>query len=152
MYLRFLELHDVDILNDDAEYALISVNAENICGFHRYCDDKNKTVIGLADRTIHVVSESYDDVKRMMHDVGCLIHKDDPRLDTTTPLTMKDLQNMIGEPVWNSNNRSWALVTENSEYHGEEQQGYYLRYHDDSITRFDAEDLRKFPLYRMRRD
>lgn len=146
MYLRFLELHDVDILNDDAEYALISVNAENICRFHRYCDDKNKTVIGLADRTIHVVSESYDDVKRMMHDVGCLIHKDDPRLDTTTPLTLDDLKNMIGEPVWNSNLLRWELVKQADDlYVTTCGTGEYT-------SNYDERDLVKYPLYRMKRE
>ena len=54
--------------------------------------------------------ESYDDIKQLIHDSGILIHRADPRLDETHSLTMEDLKEMIGEPVWNSNTGKWTLV------------------------------------------
>ena len=147
MYPKYIEVHLKDQGAESRE--LISVNVGKITVFH-------EGVIETELESIEV-TETYDELKALITDCGCYINKGDPRLDTEHPLTMDDLMTMVGEPVWNRNNGEWALVTKDPEWHDEtnpdwkRQSGYYLRYHDDTITRFDEEDLKKFPLYRMKK-
>lgn len=90
------------------------------------------------------VEETYDDLKQLIKDCGCLIHKADPRLDTTTPLTLEELANMIGEPVWNSNLSRWELVKHVTDITVTTcHTGQYCSQYDD-------DDLIKTPLYRMK--
>ena len=126
---KFIELHDGS--------EPLSINVELVEWF--------------ADGTIsmtnceHRVMESYDDIKQLIKDSGILIHRADPRLDETHPLTMEDLKDMIGEPVWNSNLLRWELVKEAGDlYITTCGTGQY-----DSL--YDENDLIKTPLYRMRR-
>lgn len=133
---KFIELHDgADPL---------SINVELVEWF--------------ADGTIsmtnceHRVLESYDEIKQLIHDSGILIHRADPRLDTTTPLTMEDLQDMIGEPVWNSNVLHWYLVDSIQTDPDGSNEKVILRTRGGAELPFDEDDLIKYPLYRMRRE
>ena len=133
---KFIELHDgADPL---------SINVELVEWF--------------ADGTIsmtnceHRVLESYDEIKQLIHDSGILIHRADPRLDTTTPLTMEDLQDMIGEPVWNSNVLHWYLVDSIQTDPDGSNEKVILRTRGGAELPFDEDDLIKTPLYRMRRE
>ena len=134
---KFIELHDgADPL---------SINVELVEWF--------------ADETIsmtnceHRVLESYDEIKQLIKDSGILIHRADPRLDTTTPLTMVDLKDMIGEPVWNSNNGFWYLVNSIQTDPDGSHEKIILRTTKGRIELlFDEDELIKFPLYRMRRE
>ena len=144
---KFIELHDT------VESELISLNVENICGFNQYIDPDGMvtTAIGTNDGSLHVVSESYDEVKQMIKDSGIHIQKADPRLDTSHPLTMDDLQEMVGEPVWNSNNGFWYLVNSIQTDPDGSNEKVILRNRCGAELPFDEDDLIKFPLYRMRR-
>ena len=143
MYPKFIEVRDAELER------MLSLNVANICAFNEYCDDANKTVIAMTDCLYHVVDQTYDEVKQMITDSGCLIRKQDPRLDDS-PLTMEDLQSMVGEPVWNLNIDEWGLVTKDPEWHGEIQEGYFIRYHDGTMTVIEEEWLKKYPHYRMK--
>lgn len=149
MYPKFIEVHAA------GDGIAVSINVENVIGFGG--DGKGGACFRMADNSMWQTKESYDELKALITDCGCLIRKADPRLDMEHPLTMDDLKTMVGEPVWNSNNGEWALVTKDPAWHDEtnpdwkRQSGYYLRYHDDTITRFDEEELKKFPLYRMKK-
>ena len=89
------------------------------------------------------VEERYDQLKKLIESSGALINIGDPRIDTKTPLKMSDIKDLIGEPVWNSNSNLWGIV---------------INAFDDDFTivtskgqiYFDEEDLKKFPLYRMK--
>ena len=111
----------------------------------------------FADGTIsmmnceHRVLESYAEIKQLIHDSGILIHRADPRLDTTTPLTMEDLQDMIGEPIWNSNVLHWYLVDSIQTDLDGSNEKVILRTRGGAELPFDEDDLIKYPLYRMRR-
>lgn len=145
MYPKFIEVHDVDIIDDDQDIVKLSLNIDNICGFNPYCDDHEKTVIGMADNTYHVCLESYDELKALITDCGCLIHKADPRLDLTHPLTLDDLRDMVGEPVWNSNINVWMLVKDVSDT------WVKMLWTSGNISEYTEDELIAYPVYRMRR-
>ena len=131
MMSKFIELHD--------GMQPISINVDSIEWF---ADE----TISMHNSEIKVV-ESYEEIKQMILDAGVLIHKADPRLDTTTPLTLEDLKNMIGEPVWNSNALKWELVW----YFGDAKEIIFTR-DCGADYEYDADDLIKFPLYRMKKE
>lgn len=135
MMLKFIVLH----FPIEGE---VSFNVEDIiCFFER--DDN--TIIRAKDGNCYAVTESYDEIKQLILDAGVLIHKPDPRLDTTTPLTMEDLKYMEGEPVWNSNALKWGLLTK-------QDGSYFLLYPTGQMWLFTVNDLIKFPLYRMKKE
>ena len=136
MYPRFLELH-----MDDKK---ISVNVDHLVTFA----DKEVVLSVFKENSAVYVDESYSDIAQLIHDTGCQIQKADPRLDTTTPLTLEDLRSMISEPVWNANTRKWLLVEHVDEGHAKCKavNDAYLYYN------YTAEDLVAKPLYRMRRE
>ena len=135
MMSKFIELHfPIE--------GKVFFNVEDIlCFFTR--DDY--TIIRAKDGNCYAVTEFYDEVKALIKDAGVLIHKADPRLDTTTPLTLEDLKNMIGEPVWNSNALKWGLLTK-------QDGSYFLLYPTGQMWLFTVNDLIKFPLYRMKKE
>lgn len=135
MYPKFIETHR-------GKNCLISVNIESI----ELIDEQGIRITGMDSNRIISVLETYDELKEMIQGAGCLIAKRDPRLDYDTPLTMEDLKRMIGEPVWDSNHRCWYLV-----WMVEEYPTVRLRGKDGILTTMDAEDIKKFPLYRMKR-
>ena len=138
MMSKFIEVHDKfeqsGFMPRDSR---ICINVDAIKWI-----SKDGLAIIDANRMIECV-ESYDEIKQLIHDAGVLIHKPDPRLDTTTPLTMDDLRDMEGQPVWNSNALKWGLLTK-------QDGSYFLLYPTGQMWLFTVNDLIKFPLYRMR--
>lgn len=133
MYPKFIEVHWNTIP--------VSYNVEKITWF----GDKFIYIVGQ-DIPLDV-DESYDEIKALIKDSGCLIHKGDPRLDTEHPLTMDDLRTMVGEPVWNSNNGEWMIVE------GFSDNGKLVRFQLVGCTRkfVSKQELIKYPLYRMKK-
>ena len=115
-----------------------SINVDSISIFK---DMEFKDISGRE----YSIDESYDEIKQLILDAGVLIHKADPRLDMTTPLTMEDLRDMEGEPVWNSNALKWGLLTK-------QDGSYFLLYPTGQMWVFTVNDLIKFPLYRMKKE
>ena len=134
--LKFIELHDKDT---DMK---MSFNVDNVTVF---CEQVIET-----EREGFEVAESYEEIKQLIHDVGVLIHKPDPRLNLTKPLTMNDLREMIGEPVWNSNNGKWYLMLKVRDDLDPELA--VVQDSDAKIEVFSPEELIKFPLYRMNQE
>ena len=134
--LKFIELHDKDT---DMK---MSFNVDNITVF---CEQVIET-----EREGFEVAESYEEIKQLIHDVGVLIHKPDPRLNLTKPLTMNDLREMIGEPVWNSNNGKWYLMLKIRD--DLDPKLAVVQDSDAKIEVFSPEELIKFPLYRMKQE
>lgn len=134
MYPHFITVHD----NDNGEPFLVNIDHIVSVGKEGMILTGVPTAIALA------TVESFDELKQLVADAGCHIEKADPRLNTAKPLTMDELRQMVGEPVWNSNTRSWGLVCD---------------YYDETVAikpprgasyDYDADDLVKFPLYRMK--
>lgn len=128
MYPRFIEVHT------DGRPVMINTDRIEL----------------IADKTIQTttcefcVSESFVELQQLIQNAGASISKGDPRLDTVHPLTIADLQGMLGEPVWNSNLMRWGLVKEITE------DTAVLVYQAADWVIVDANDLVKFPLYRMK--
>ena len=138
MYPKFIEVHWNTIP--------VSYNVENISWF----GDKFLYIVG--QDTALDVDESYEKIKALIKDSGCLLHRADPRLDTEHPLTMNDLRTMVGEPVWNSNTGKWTLVRNYIE--ALEPDGIdvaFLLDAADNSTGMTAGDLIKTPLYRIKK-
>ena len=111
--------------------------------------------IHFADRTDQpmITEESYEDVEKLIRDSGSSITRPDPRIDTQHRLTMQDLQEMIGEPVWNSNTNTWLLVYDGDWGYGPDPDRVCVRV----VNRYGCkdiwlseEDLIAKPLYRMK--
>lgn len=134
MMSKFIEVHGKD------NGMPVSVNVENIVAFET--GDIALQAVGILK-----IAESYDEVKAIIKDAGVLIHKADPRLNLTKPLTMDDLREMIGEPVWNSNTLKWELVW----YFGDAREIIFTR-DCGADYEYDADDLIKTPLYRMKQE
>ena len=134
MYPHFITVHD----NENGEPFL--VNIDHIVSIGK----EGMILTGVPTDIALATVESFDELKQLVADAGCHIEKADPRLNTKQPLTMDELRQMVGEPVWNSNTRSWGLVCD---------------YYDETVAikpprgasyDYDADDLVKFPLYRMK--
>jgi hypothetical protein len=153
MESKFIELHTRD--RNSLDGGPVSVNVAAIKCFHMNLDERIPSetgVIETVDECMYLVSESYDEIKQLIKDSGILIHRADPRLDETHPLTMADLQGMVGEPVWNSNVLHWYLVNSiQTDPDGSHEQ-IILRTRGGAELPFDEDDLIKTPLYRMRRE
>ena len=139
MYPKFIVVRDVD------QGCMLSLNVTNICGFNEYCDDADKTVIAMTDGVFHVVDHTYEEIRQMITESGCLIRKQDPRLDLTHPLSLEDLKDMIGEPVWCTNVDSWMLVKSADDL------SVRVVWVSGNTSEYSEDDLRKFPMYRMKR-
>lgn len=82
MYSKFIEVH---LRNQGAEAGdQIIVNVGKITVI--------RDGVVETEREGIEVTETYDELKALIYDSGCLIHKADPRLDTEHPLTMEDLE------------------------------------------------------------
>lgn len=140
MYPHMIEVHNVT-----SNYP-ISVNIENITKIY---DDglpdmsEKWGIISFVRGNDISTKETYDELKQLIRDAGCLIHKADPRLENKC-LTMDDLKKMTGEPVWNSNNGQWYLV------HSCYRNKIFLTTKMGTHWEFPADDLEKYPLYRMK--
>ena len=141
MMSKFIELHDNETKSP------ISINVNNIADYHVDYDGQTAVDVG---RDAYLVAESYDEIKNLIKDAGVLIHKSDPRLDTTTPLTLEDLKNMIGEPVWNSNNNQWLIMAHYLDTKENPIAGLYNK--NGYLVEFTADDLIRTPLYRMKQE
>ena len=139
MMSKFIELHFP--IEDKVFF-----NVEDILCFFTRDDD---TIIRAKDGNCYAVTESFDEVKVLIKDAGVLIHKPDPRLDTTTPLTMEDLKYMEGEPVWNSNTLKWMLIYR---FVDADKPIVWLVRHDSQFELMTADDLIKTPLYRIKKE
>ena len=140
MMSKFIELHFP--IEDKVFF-----NVEDILCFFTRDDD---TIIRAKDGNCYAVTESYDELKTLIKDAGVLIHKPDPRLNLTKPLTMDDLREMIGEPVWNSNNGKWYLMLKIRD--DLDPVLAVMQDYDASIIVASSEELIKFPLYRMKKE
>ena len=132
MYPKFIEVHD-------RAGNVGSINVDHLISFM----DREITLSNQPDDKGIGITETYDELKVLIRDAGCIIAKKDPRLDDNQ-LTMEQLQQMIGEPVWNSNLRVWHLVRE---YLGG---SIILSYCSGNSISYTENDLDKFPLYRMK--
>lgn len=143
MYPKFIELHDKGAGD------LFGININRIVSFGK----EGVILTGIPTDIALATAESYDEIKQLIRDTGSLIHRADPRLDETHPLTMADLKEMIGEPVWNSNNGFWYLVNSIQTDPDGSNEKIILRTTKGRIELlFDEDDLIRFPLYRMRRE
>ena len=140
MYPHFIEVNSLDLEGE------IIVNVESIayvCG-----EDEAQIILNVADREDNTINckESYDELKKLIEDIGCQIHKPDPRLDSH-PLTGNDFMNMEkGEPIWNPNHQRWYLFLSYDPVY------ITVRMRDDDgcTCIVEHEDLYKYPLYRMK--
>lgn len=132
MYPKFIELHE--------KGNAISVNVEHLVAF-------SDSIFNLSNNaeSNYRCDESYDDMKAIITDCGCLIHKADPCLDMSSPLTLDNLQSMIGEPVWNSNIDVWMLVKDVSDTWAK------MLWTSGNISEYTEDELIAYPVYRMRR-
>ena len=103
MYPFFIEVHDGKL----EKKSPMLINIDNIEVAYEY---NGKMFITTQNGDAWCVEESLDNIKTLLKDAGCQIEKGDPRLDTSKPLTMEDLKEMIGQPVWNSNTGEWWLI------------------------------------------
>ena len=134
MMPKFVELHWHGIP--------ASINVDSIAMFkdHEFLD---------CEGNCHEIDESYEDVKKLVTDSGYLIHKVDPRIDNK-PLTMDDLKDMIGEPVWNSNTGRWMLVNRIDDVEGID---FAILTESDGIGYdFGEAMLKANPMYRMKQN
>lgn len=130
MYPKFIELHD----GADP----IGINVALI----EYFADETISMTNSE----HRVLESYDEIKQLIRETGSLIHKADPRLDTTHPLTYDEMREMPGQPVWHSNTDQWALIAEEPQY----ADRVTVWHSDGTITNVSREDAIANPWYRMK--
>lgn len=126
---KFIELHDADP---------IAVNVALIEYF------ANETVSMVNSE--HRVLESYEEIKQLIKESGILIHKADPRLDTSHPLTYDEMREMPGQPVWHSNTDQWALIAEDPMY----ADRITVTHSDGTVTNISREDTIAKPWYRMK--
>ena len=142
MYPHFIEVHNLETGNP------MLINIENIT---RICGDQIYIVTQHSMGDCVWSRESYDDLKSLIRSAGCAIQKQDPRLDTTSPISWDELLElrMIGQPVWNSNTREWMLVIDNA---GIDRAWVDLVDISGKIVRFDPHDITKYPLYKMVRN
>ena len=132
MYPKFIEIHDWSGNTAQVNVAHIVAILEN--------------QITLDTESIKV-KESYAELSKLITDAGCNITRKDPRVDPE-PLTMEDLKEMIGQPVWCVYNQKWLLV---SKYVGNEDYASVGLYDcENNGYEADAEALIHFPLYRMK--
>lgn len=132
MYPKFIEVHC-----DDKPWL---VNIDSIRDVHGH-------YIDISDTEVIDCDEKYDDIQKLITDTGTLIHKADPRLDTTKPLTFDEMRGMIGQPVWHANTDLWGLVSDPMY-----ADMVTVRFADETLSNYKAEDLIKFPYYRMKQE
>ena len=143
MYPRFIEVHDS--VSGGEEF----INVDSIEGVFTEMVTGNILVthIDVADGEYYQVLETYEEIKQLITETGCLIHKADPRLEKT-PISWEDLcrLEMIGEPLWNSNTRRWMLLIDSAS----DNSWIELITHSGSHEKWIEHDAQRFPLYRMK--
>ena len=136
MMLKFIELHEKETGDS------FSVNVDHIISFGK----EGIILTGVPRAYALATAESYEEIKQLIHDVGVLIHKPDPRLNLTKPLTMDALRDMEGQPVWNSNTLKWYIV---NRFVDADKPIVWLVLSDGQFKVMTVDDLIKTPLYRM---
>ena len=133
MYPKFIEIHDWSGNTAQVNVAHIVAILEN--------------QITLDTESIKV-KESYMELSKLITDAGCNITRKDPRVDPE-PLTMEDLKEMLGQPVWDVSKQQWLLVRRYIGSDGGVDMAFLLDADENgySVT---AEDLIHHPLYRMK--
>jgi len=141
MYPHFIEVHDKETGNP----VLINIDAIT----YLYADNVHITTQRSFTGDLWT-RETYDEVKELIRSAGCAIQKQDPRMDTTSPISWDELLElrMIGQPVWNSNTREWMLVIDSA---GIDRAWVDLVNISGKVIRFEPHDVTKYPLYRMRK-
>lgn len=144
MYPHLIEVHQGE--------SPVTLNIDHIMAISPYSDPiRDMRFNSLITNSVGhpaPVKETYEELKQLIFDAGCHIQKADPRLDNKQ-LTMDDLENMFGEPVFNSNTRKWGIV---GEYKGGDNPSVKIKYPFElapTVTCY-WDDLIKFPLYRMK--
>ena len=137
MYPHFIEIHAKE---DGAD---LLINIDNIIGLGG--PDHKHIAIRMSDNSRWIIRETYEELQKLIEDAGCSINKGDPRIDTKHRLTMDQIRKMLGEPVWNSNLGSWALV----HYYDPDRDQIQLLNSAGKIYVMDEEELIRYPLYRM---
>jgi len=140
MYPHFIEVHDI---RKPEDAMLINIKAIK----HIYFEpETNSGAISLVDKVFVPTKESYDELKKLIEDIGCQIHKPDPRL-VSKPLTGFDFLGMKkGEPIWSPNRQEWYLF---SSYDPVHMEGKVTDVNGNTGI-FNRDTLIKFPLYRMK--
>lgn len=143
MYPHFIEVHQ-----DDMD---VSLNVDAIIFLANAKDCKYNCAVKIAGMNSAIgIDESYDELKKLIESSGALIQMGDPRLDTKHSLGMDELKNMIGEPVWNSNKMEWHIVQEIAKWDDHRGNVVVLQSTGNVHWYYDADDLIRFPLYRMK--
>ena len=137
VYPHFVELHTEG-------GKPVMVQADHICKFH-WLADREVTAMYLLDGTYWNFRETYEEVKTLLSESGCSITLRDPRIDET-PLTMEELKEMIGQPVFDSHLRKWMLVENALE---NVRTIWFIDYMGEQVS-FSEADLIKYPLYRIK--
>lgn len=132
---KFIELHNGKMV--------VSVNIQHIVMVRDY---DSGGVVDMTDSNAYHVAESYDEIKQLIKESGILIHKADPRLDTSHPLTYDEMREMPGQPVWHSNTDQWALIAEEPQY----ADRITVRHADGTYSNISREDTTAKPWYRMK--
>ena len=140
MYPHFIEVHDKE---DDI---LVSINIDCIANFFPK-GDGDGAIINCRDCGGQITTETYDELKKLITNAGCHIEKGDPRLDQSKPLTMNDLKDMVGQPVWDSNRNVWYLF----KAFDEDGQAYFTDVFGNTGIAENNDALIKYPIYRMKR-
>lgn len=136
MYPHLIEVHHRYLGDGDKTKCTVNID-------HIVCFEGSVIYTNQKENPMILVAESYDELKALIHDAGCIIAKKDPRLDDS-PLTMEQLQKMIGEPVWNSNSRKWYII------HSVGNTVAMANPSEQSMLVYIKSDLSKYPLYRMK--
>lgn len=139
--------HFIQVTNGVLE-ALVNIDQiKFVCPYPAFLANAE---IHFADGTDEpmITEESYEDVEKLIRDSGSSITRPDPRIDTQHRLTMNVIMKMLGEPVWNSNLCSWALV----HYYDPDHDQIQLLNPAGKIYVMDQEELIRYPLYRMKKE
>lgn len=143
MYPKFIEVHLAD---DDC---LVSINIDNIISISNTDNHGAGYVIKTSDRGGWYVRESYDELKQLIEDAGCLIHKADPRLDDK-PMDWDDFAwQQKGEIFWNDNTRDWFKFDGIVELKDGTKWLGFLGF-DGLLYEVYPDDLKAKPMYRMK--
>ena len=131
MYPKFIEIHD-------RAGEASQINVEHIVAIV-------DNIITLSNNWTTVTKESYAELSKLITDAGCNITRKDPRVDPE-PLTMEDLKEMIGQPVWSVYHQQWFLAYD----YDEKLAIICLINYKHQLKDLSAEDLIHHPLYRMK--
>jgi hypothetical protein len=131
IYPHFIQVHN-------GEGNTCSVNIDHIVAF-----SSHSLMVSSSGIKHYLVRETYEELKKLIEDTGCLIQMGDPRLDNH-PLTMNRLKDMIGQPVWDSNKQAWGLVCD--QFDGLVR----IRGYKGASYDYNADDLVRFPVYGIR--